>query len=109
MRATSGSTGVTPRSALQAIRAPRTSGVRAAFNHSDGSTGIEMGARSSGPATAASINAVSATVRAIGPVIESGSYNRGSGYAGTTPGEVRKPITPQKLAGILNDPPVSVP
>src|SRR5574342_810255 len=68
-----------------------------------------MGARSSGPATTESMSATSPTVRAMGPVTESESQASSSGYFGTRPGEVRKPTTPQKAAGVLSDPPRSDP
>jgi hypothetical protein len=69
-RRISWSTGVTPRSALQAIRAPRRVGRRTAAVNVRPSTGYEIGERGSGPAITESISARSATVRAIGPCTE---------------------------------------
>ena len=68
-----------------------------------------MGTRGSGPASALSINAVSSTVRAIGPCTEIGNQPSSVGWTGTRPGEVRKPTTLQKLAGFRSEPPVSEP
>src|SRR5689334_19308957 len=56
-----------------------------------------------------SISAVSATVRAIGPLTLHGSHASGAGWTGTSPGEVRKPTTPQNAAGRRSEPPRSVP
>src|SRR2546427_11742382 len=56
-----------------------------------------------------SISAVSATVRAMGPVTLHGSHASGAGWTGTRPGEVRKPTTPQNAAGRRSEPPRSVP
>src|SRR3972149_1525926 len=58
---------------------------------------------------AESMSAVSATVRAIGPWTLHGSHATVVGQTGTRPGEVRKPTTPQKAAGILREPPRSEP
>src|SRR3972149_10382132 len=58
---------------------------------------------------AESISAVSATVRAIGPWTLHGSHASVVGQTGTRPGEVRKPTTPQKAAGIRSEPPRSGP
>ena len=56
---------------------------------------IETGERRSGPAIAASRNAVSSTVRAIGPSTPSVFQPFGAGQAGTRPGVGRKPTTLQ--------------
>ena len=58
---------------------------------------------------AASISAMSRTVRAIGPTSRNVSEVQADGYIGTRPGDGRKPTTPQTLAGIRNDPPRSPP
>ena len=55
------------------------------------------------------MSAVSATVRAIGPLTLHGSHASGAGCTGTSPGEVRNPTTPQKDAGRRSEPPRSVP
>ena len=68
-----------------------------------------MGERSSGPAITDSMSAVSATVRAMGPVTPIVSQPRSLGWYGTRPGLVRKPTTPQKAAGVRREPPVSEP
>ena len=56
-----------------------------------------------------SMTAVSATVRAIGPVTPMESHASAFGWYGTRPGVVRKPTTPQKAAGVRREPPVSEP
>jgi hypothetical protein len=67
--ATSASTGMSPlRSGVQAMRQPLTDGFLTAAMNWRVSTSYESGARSSGPAMTESISAVSATVRAMGPV-----------------------------------------
>ncbi len=106
---TSRSTGVTPRSPPHATRASLIRGARTARVNARVSTAYEIGARGSGPAMAASISAVSATVRAIGPWTLQGSHASGAGQTGTRPGEVRKPTTPQKAAGSRSEPPRSEP
>ena len=61
------------------------------------------------PVQEAKSNAVSATVRPIGPSTEMTDHPSGRASLGTTPGEGRMPTTPQIAAGILRDPPVSEP
>ena len=61
----------------------------------------------SGPAIALRNSATSATVRAIGPDVDSGDHEPDS--AGTRPGDGRKPTTLQKAAGLRSDPPMSLP
>src|SRR6267378_2147986 len=68
-----------------------------------------MGERSSGPAMTESMSAVSATVRAIGPVTPIESQPSAFGWYGTSPGLVLKPTTPQNAAGVRSEPPVSEP
>src|SRR5260370_33706626 len=58
---------------------------------------------------AESINAVSGTVRAIGPTTDSGNQAEKPGQFGTRPAEGRMPTTLQKLAGLRSDPPRSEP
>src|SRR3989337_3449646 len=55
------------------------------------------------------MSAVSATVRAMGPVTASESQASSTGYFGIRPGVVRKPTTPQKAAGVRREPPRSEP
>ncbi len=79
-RATSGSTGMRPpRSGVHATRHPRTEGRRTAARKIRVSTSYESGARSSGPAITESMSAMSATVRAMGPVTESEFHARSVG------------------------------
>jgi len=66
-------------------------------------------ARGSGPDWTASSRAVSATVRAIGPSTPRVSAGSVTGHLGTRPGDGRKPTTLQKLAGLRNEPPRSLP
>ena len=68
-----------------------------------------MGVLSSGPAIAASINAQSETVRAMGPRTLRLLQPSGTGYAGTRPALVLNPTTLQKLAGLRSEPPMSLP
>src|SRR5262245_4502804 len=109
MRSTSSSTGVTPRSPPHAMRSPRAEGRLTAAVKDPVSTGYEIGDRASGPATAASINATSSTVRAIGPSTPYESQASACGQMGTRPGEGRSPTTPQNAAGIRSEPPRSDP
>ena len=60
-----------------------------------------------GPAIALSKSATSATVRAIGPPVESGDHEPSS--SGTRPGDGRKPTTFVNAAGLRSEPPVSLP
>src|SRR5258706_16409265 len=61
---------------------------------------IDAGARRSGPAIAESRNAVSSTVRPIGPSVESVCQPFAAGHAGRRPSVGRKPTTLQKLPGL---------
>ena len=70
---------------------------------------MAMGARGSGPAMAESSSAASATERAMGPITASGDQASSAGQEGTRPGDVRKPTTLQKLAGLRREPPRSEP
>src|SRR4051812_31395867 len=58
---------------------------------------------------AESNRATSSTVRAMGPTTFSVFHAALVGTRGTRPGEVRKPTTEQKLAGLRRDPPTSLP
>src|SRR5205085_8476924 len=69
------------------------------------------GSRRSGPATTSSSSAVSATVRAIGPVCASEPQDGGEnpGERGTSPKVGFSPTTPQNDDGTRIDPTPSVP
>jgi hypothetical protein len=56
-----------------------------------GGAAMLIGARASGPEMAWSINAMSATVRAIGPSTDSADHASALGQEGTRPGDGRKP------------------
>ena len=70
---------------------------------------VASGSPASSPAMALSSNAVSATVRPIGPTTDSTFQPWARRSVGTRPGVGRKPTMPQKAAGLRNDPPVSEP
>src|SRR6187549_1251535 len=55
------------------------------------------------------MSAASSALRAIGPETCSVSQTKSEGWVGTRPGDGRSPTTPQNDAGILSDPPRSVP
>src|SRR5436190_22543357 len=61
------------------------------------------------PICAAKRSRVSGTLRPIGPSTDSGDQPKTRRSAGTTPGEGRKPTTPQNAAGVRSEPPVSEP
>src|SRR6267142_1865948 len=67
---------------------------------SEPGSAIDTGARASGPAIAERRNAVSSTVRPIGPSVESVCQPLLAGHAGTRPGVGRKPTTLQKFPGL---------
>ena len=48
-------------------------------------------------------------MRAIGPPTEVVSHRLSTGHSGTRPSEGRSPTTPQKLAGLRSEPPMSDP
>src|SRR3546814_20357863 len=73
------------------------------------STGVEKGSHESKPACAAIISDASAALRPIGPWTEIGAQPKPRLSDGTVPGEGRKPVTPQKAAGMRKEPPVSDP
>src|SRR5579884_814746 len=70
---------------------------------------IDSGQRGSGPAITESRSATSRTVRAIGPTTLILLQAAVVGTTGMRPGDVRKPTTEQKLAGLRSDPPMSLP
>src|SRR6185436_5151952 len=68
---------------------------------------MESGSGAWGPAIVLRKSATSATVRAIGPFVESGDHEPSS--SGTRPGDGRKPTTFVNAAGLRSEPPVSEP
>ena len=71
--------------------------------------GLESPALLLGPASASANSARSATLRAIGPFCAYTSKGFRPGLVVTSPGDGRRLVTPQKLAGVRNDPPRSEP
>ena len=69
----------------------------------------ENGSRLSWPICARSSRCASATVRPMGPLTLNGVRLAGRSTFGTTPGEGRKPATPQNDAGVRRLPPRSEP
>ena len=67
------------------------------------------GSRASGPASAPSRSAASATVRAIGPLWPRAAQMSVVGHSGTRPSEGLRPNTPQNAAGIRMEPAPSEP
>ncbi len=105
---TIGSTGYRPRLRLQATRTPLKSRCREPRNIQPGSS-IAIGACASGSAITESSHPPARTERPIGPSTLIEVHGCDFGHEGTRPIEGRKPTTPQKLGGFLNDPPWSVP
>jgi short chain dehydrogenase len=104
-RTTRGSTGNDVfRSGDQAIRVFLKSRCNGRKKSVPGS-GKLMGERGSGPAIAAMINAISSTLRAIGPATTNGFHAANAGQFGTRPGDGRRPTMLQKLAGLRSEPP----
>ncbi len=102
------STGAPPSVVHHATRTPSKSRASGAAKHPPGSASA-IGDRESGPAIALSISARSAAVRAIGPSTLSVDQPSAAGHVGTRPGDGRSPTTPQKLAGLRSEPPMSLP
>jgi len=88
------------------MRRPRTSRSSGARKMA-GSSSRDSGLPSQGPAIALSSSAVSATVRAMGPLVESGDQEPWSSL--TRPGDGRIPTMLVKAAGFRREPPVSLP
>src|SRR5207237_1116120 len=82
---TAGSTGSPPRSRLQATRTFLKLRLSGRLNSVPGSA-METGERGSGPAIAESRNAVSSTVRPIGPAVDNVCQPFTAGQLGTRPG-----------------------
>ena len=101
-------TGHWPKSVVQATLSRPRSASRLSAARS-GSSGRDSGSRSSTPSWAANSSRVSATVRPIGPSTEIGVQPSWRPSIGTSPGDGRKPTTPQIAAGIRSEPPVSEP
>ena len=72
-------------------------------------SGSVNGSESCGPAMIENNKAVSATVFAIGPVVERRAAQPKPRFFGILPIEGLNPTTLQKLAGFLSDPPMSLP
>src|SRR5262245_16220577 len=90
----------------QATRTPLKSFPSGARNRA-GSSRIDSGLRGSSPAIALRNKATSATLRAMGPLTESGDHDVES--PATRPGDGRSPTTLQKAGGLRSEPPVSLP
>src|SRR5512146_754223 len=105
-RRISGSTGMPPRLRHQAMRAPFTFASSADANR-DGSSVSASGLGAFAPAMTLRKSATSATLRAIGPLVDRGDQVDESD--GTRPGVGRKPTTLQNAAGLRSEPPVSLP
>src|SRR6185436_9224517 len=68
---------------------------------------MESGSGACGPAIVLRNSATSATVRAMGPLVESGDHD--PSLSGTRPGDGRNPTTFVNAAGLRSEPPVSLP
>src|SRR5262245_58193211 len=95
-----------PRPRHQATRTPLNS-LPSGPRNLAGSWSTERGLRGSAPEIALRNSATSATVRAIGPLTESGDHELDS--LATRPGEGRRPTTLQNAGGLRSEPPVSLP
>src|SRR5215831_15724988 len=82
---------------------------RAAARNEVGKTGSDSGSPGCSPAIASRKRARSSTVRAIGPFADRVRSILATGLWATRPMLGRMPTMPQKLAGLRNDPPRSVP
>src|SRR5271154_3839858 len=82
---------------------------RAADRNDVGSKGKDKGSAGCSPLIASSSSAISSTLRAIGPWTVRLRSILKAGLCGTRPMLGRKPTTPQKLAGLRSEPPMSVP
>src|SRR6516225_8773404 len=82
---------------------------RAAERNEDGSEGSESGSAGCSPLIASSNSARSSTLRAIGPCTVRLRSILNFGECATRPMLGRRPTTPQKLAGLRQEPPMSVP
>src|SRR6202167_4019760 len=82
---------------------------RAADRNDVGRRGRDSGSAGCSPLIASSSSAISSTLRAIGPWTVRLRSILKAGLCGTRPMLGRKPTTPQKLAGLRSEPPISVP
>src|SRR6516162_7199115 len=82
---------------------------RTAERNEDGSEGSESGSAGCSPLIASSNSARSSTLRAIGPCTVRLRSILNAGLCATRPMLGRRPTTPQKLAGLRSEPPMSVP
>src|ERR1700684_2240790 len=82
---------------------------RAADRKDVGSSGSDSGAAGCSPLMASSSSARSSTLRAIGPCTVRLRSILNAGLCATRPMLGLKPTTPQKLAGLRSEPPMSEP
>src|SRR3954466_15665803 len=82
---------------------------RAADRNEFGNNGSDSGSAGCSPLIASSSKARSSTLRAIGPCTPRVRSILATGVWATRPILGRMPTTPQKLAGLRSDPPISVP
>src|ERR1700722_730271 len=82
---------------------------RAADRKDAGSTGSDSGSAGCSPLMASRNNARSSMFRAIGPCTVMLRSIVADGVRATRPMLGRRPTTPQKLAGLRSEPPISVP
>src|ERR1700677_627397 len=82
---------------------------RAADRNDVGSTGSDNGSAGCSPLIASSSSARSSTLRAIGPWTVRLRSIFAAGLCATRPMLGRMPTTPQKLAGLRSEPPMSEP
>src|ERR1700720_899275 len=82
---------------------------RAAERNETGNEGSDSGSAGLSPLMASSSSARSSTLRAIGPCTVRLRSILAAGVCATRPMLGRMPTTPQKLAGLRSEPPMSVP
>lgn len=70
---------------------------------------MQVSSSGSGPDIAASTSAASSAPRAIGPSLSSVQHSAIAPWRLTSPYVGRKPVTPQKAAGVMIEPEVSEP
>src|ERR1700722_3365098 len=81
---------------------------RAADRNEVGRRGSDSGSAGCSPLIASNSSAISSTLRAIGPWTVRLRSILKAGLCGTRPMLGRRPTTPQKLAGLRSEPPMSV-
>src|SRR5882757_9135429 len=82
---------------------------RAADRNDVGNNGSDSGSAGCSPLMASRNNARSSTFRAIGPWTPRLRSTAAAGVCATRPMLGRRPTTPQKLAGLRSEPPMSEP